>query len=183
MVSKNKIKINPRVGNVYDTPMYFEGAIRKTAKEKKQATLLVPTIAGPRHARTEHHTSTPHHTTPPPRRLPLSYSCAPGSAASSPPRFQKSNPSRNAETPSTIAHRRERVRDGAAVAVPLSVALAARRPPAAPCPERKAGPAARSSAPSPSLPTGAPLRWFANLLRPPIPFPPIDLSFSLTKPS
>jgi hypothetical protein len=42
--------------------MYFEGAIRKTAKEKKQATLLVPTIAGPRHARTEHHT-TPHHTT------------------------------------------------------------------------------------------------------------------------
>jgi hypothetical protein len=48
------------------------------------------------------------------------------------------------------------VRDGAAVAVPLSVALAARRPPAAPCPERKAGPAARSSAPSPSLPTGAP---------------------------
>jgi len=65
MVSKDKIKINPRVGNVHDTPIHFEGVIRKTATEKK-ATLLVPTIAGPRHARTEHHT-----TTPPPRRLPL----------------------------------------------------------------------------------------------------------------
>lgn len=136
----------------------------------RKATLLVPTIAGPRHARTEHHTIA---TAPAPVLL------LPHPARLLPPLptplrvFKNQNPSRNSETPSTIARRKRSSGCG------FSLRRSHRSPPS-PYPVRKAGLASRSSAPSPSLATGVPSSLVRQSTSSAHPFSP-DRSLLLAK--